>query len=158
MSVATIASLGIGSIVDSIFKGIDSLFTSDEEREAARLKVLQELQKPHIMQAMTNLKEAEHASWFVAGWRPAIGWVCALGLGYQFLVAPFAVHIAYLTGLPYELPTLDSSMLMTMTINLLGLGGLRTYEKVTGVAREVSPKRGSIDSSPLPPIKGGGIY
>lgn len=146
--IAQIASIGIEPIVSSIFSGLDSLFTSDEEREDARLKVMQELQKPHNMQALTNLKEAEHASWFVAGWRPAIGWVCAMGLGYQFLVYPFATHIAFLAGLHDPLPGLDGAMLMTMTFNLLGLGGLRTFEKIKGVERNklapVAPTSGGI--------------
>ena len=152
MSVAALASMGIGSIVEGVFKGLDGLFTSDEERDAAKLRMMVELQKPHMMQAMTNLQEAEHPSVFVAGWRPAIGWVCAAGLAYQFLIFPFAGHIAYLAGLPSDLPALDGSMLMTMTVSLLGLGGLRTFEKVQGVAREGSPM-------PKPrPIGSEGVY
>ena len=152
MSITALASVGVGSIVEGLFKGLDSLFTSTEEKEAAKLQMMIELQKPHMMQAMTNLKEAEHPSVFVSGWRPAIGWVCASGLAYQFLIFPFAGHIAYLAGLPADLPALDGSMLMTMTVSMLGLGGLRTFEKIKGVSREESPM------PPKRPVGSEGIY
>jgi len=112
------------------------MFTSDEEREQAKLQVMAQMQKPHILQALTNLKEAEHPNWFVAGWRPAIGWVCATGLAYQFLIFPFASHLAFFMDYTGELPSLAGDMLMTMTISLLGLGGLRTFEKTQGIARQ----------------------
>lgn len=152
MVAPVIAALpGLGSVVGAIFQGLDGLFTSTEEKEAAKLRVITEMQKPHIMQALTNLKEAEHPNWFVAGWRPAIGWVCALGLGYQFLLYPFASHLAFFMGFPADLPALDAAMLMTMTINLLGLGGLRTFEKFKGVAR-------SSGTPPIPIPREEGIY
>lgn len=125
----------LGPLVSGIMGGLDALFTSDEEREAAKLKILAELNKPHILQALANIEEAKHTNWFVAGWRPGIGWICALGLGYQFLILPFAELIAFFAGTPVDLPPLDGSMLMTMTMSLLGLGGLRTAEKFKGVAR-----------------------
>lgn len=134
--VAPLLLTGIAPVVSSIFEGLDELFTSKEEKEAAKLKMMTVMQQPHILQALTNLKEAEHPNWFVAGWRPAIGWVCALGLAYQFLIFPFASHLAFFLGFPADLPSLAGDMLMTMTVSLLGLGGLRTFEKTRGVARQ----------------------
>lgn len=134
---APLAIAGVlGPVVEGILGGLDKLFTSDEEREQAKLNILSELNKPHVLQALANIEEAKHPNWFVAGWRPGIGWICAAGLAYQFLVLPFASLIAVSLGHGGELPTLDSDMLMTMTLSLLGLGGLRTYEKTRGVARE----------------------
>jgi hypothetical protein len=122
----------IGGIVEGLTKGLDELFTSDEEREAAKLKLATLMQQPHMLQAVANIEGAKHRSIFVAGWRPAIGWVAALGLGYQFLILPFAGLINAYAKLPAELPSLQGDQLMTLVLSLLGLGGLRTFEKVKG--------------------------
>jgi len=121
-------------IAKGVMEGLDDLFTSDDERAKATLKVQEVLQKPHILQAMANIEEAKHRSVFVAGWRPAIGWVCAIGLGYQFLILPFAGLINAYAILPAELPSIQSAELTTLVFSLLGLGGLRTYEKSKGLA------------------------
>lgn len=135
--VAPLAIAGaLGPVVTGILGGLDNLFTSKEEKEAAKLRILSELNKPHVLQALANIEEAKHPNWFVAGWRPGIGWICAAGLAYQFLVLPFASLIAVGLGYYDALPEVDSDVLMTMTLSLLGLGGLRTYEKTKGVARE----------------------
>jgi len=125
----------IGGIVEGLATGLDELFTSDEEREAAKLKLQTLMQQPHILQAVANIEGAKHRSVFVAGWRPAIGWVAALGLGYQYLVLPFAGLINAYLKLPAELPDLESDQLMTLVLALLGLGGMRTFEKFKGVSK-----------------------
>ena len=120
---------------EGVMKGLDELFTSDEEKAQATLKMTALLQQPHMLQAMANIEEAKHRSVFVAGWRPALGWVCATGLAYQFLILPFAGLInAYLT-LPAELPAIQAAELTTLVMALLGLGGLRTYEKAKGLTQ-----------------------
>ena len=125
----------IGGIVDGLAKGLDELFTSDEEREAAKLKLATLMQQPHILQAVANIEGAKHRSVFVAGWRPCIGWVAALGLGYQFLVLPFAGLINAYLKLPADLPQLQGDQLMTLVLSLLGLGGMRTFEKFKGISK-----------------------
>jgi len=125
----------IGSIVAGLAGGLDELFTSDEERDAAKLKLQSLMQQPHMLQAVANIEGAKHRSVFVAGWRPAIGWVAALGLGYQYLVLPFAGLINAYLKLPTQLPNLDSDQLMTLVIALLGLGGMRSFEKFKGVSK-----------------------
>lgn len=125
----------LGGIVDGLAKGLDELFTSEEEREAAKLKLATLMQQPHMLQAVANIEGAKHRSVFVAGWRPAIGWVAALGLGYQFLVLPFAGLINAYLKLPAELPQLQAEQLMTLVLSLLGLGGMRTFEKFKGVSK-----------------------
>jgi len=121
-------------IAEGVMGGLDDLFTSDDERAKAHLKIQEVLQKPHILQAMANIEEAKHKSVFVAGWRPAIGWVCAIGLGYQFLILPFAGLINAYAVLPAELPSIQAAELTTLVMALLGLGGLRTFEKSKGLA------------------------
>ena len=124
-------------LAEGIIGGLDKLFTSDDERNKAKLELTKVLQEPHIMQAMANIEEAKHPSVFVAGWRPAIGWICATGLAYHFLIYPFAGLITTLVDPSMTLPQLVSvGELMTLVLSLLGLGGLRTYEKAQGVSRE----------------------
>jgi hypothetical protein len=122
-------------IASSVMEGLDDLFTSDEEKANATLKITELLQKPHNLQAMANIEGAKHSSVFVAGWRPAIGWVCAIGLGYQFLILPFAGLINAFYALPAELPSIQAAELSTLVMSLLGLGGLRSYEKAKGLTR-----------------------
>ena len=125
----------IGGIVEGLTKGLDDLFTSDEEREAAKLKLATLMQQPHMLQAVANIEGAKHRSIFVAGWRPAIGWVAALGFGYQFLILPFAGLINAYAQLPAELPNLAGEQLMTLVLSLLGLGGMHTFEKYKGASK-----------------------
>ena len=86
-----------------------------------------------------NKAEAAHRSIFVAGWRPMVGWVCAAALAYHFILYPLIVFILVsfqITGLhPSDLPSFDMDSLMTVLLGMLGLGGLRTYEKAKGVAK-----------------------
>ncbi len=122
-------------IAGSVMNGLDDLFTSEEEKANATLKMTELLQKPHNLQAMANIEGAKHRSVFVAGWRPAIGWVCAIGLGYQFLILPFAGLINAFYALPAELPAIQAAELTTLVMALLGLGGMRSYEKAKGLTR-----------------------
>lgn len=84
--------------------------------------------------ADTNKIEAANPNIFVAGWRPFIGWVCGIGLISQFVVAPVATWIAALAHHPIAFPTLDMGTLLTLLMAMLGFGGMRTYEKVSGVS------------------------
>lgn len=134
-------------IASSVIGGLDDLFTSDEERLAAKLKLQEKLMQPQIIQAMTTLKEAEHPSVFVAGWRPALGWIAAAGLGWEFVLRPLAasgltllslhgsVNPAACVQAAADLPHLDSAQLMALVATLLGVAGYRTFEKAKGVAR-----------------------
>lgn len=85
-------------------------------------------------QSDINKVEAANASPFVSGWRPAIGWVCALALAFQYIVRPLAGSVVILTGhtLP-SLPGLDDNLWQLM-FGMLGMGALRTAEKFKGVA------------------------
>ena len=80
-------------------------------------------------QLEVNKVEAAHKSLFVAGWRPAIGWVCALGLFYN-------VILANIIGIWVDVPEIDTTLLVPVMMGMLGLGAMRSYEKVNKVARE----------------------
>lgn len=108
-------------------------------REAAESQMLTALTGLVQGQLAINQKEAEHGSIFVAGWRPAIGWVCGVALFWNFIVQPLLLWIAWLVPEGADLataPKLDTAELMTVLTGMLGLAGYRTYEKNLGVARK----------------------
>jgi len=83
-----------------------------------------------------NKAEAQHKSLFVAGWRPFIGWTCGVALAWHFVLAPFTMFIcAYLNVVIPELPQFDMGSLMTVLMGMLGLGGLRTFEKYKKITK-----------------------
>ena len=84
----------------------------------------------------TNQIEAAHKNVWVSGWRPAIGWSCSLGVGWLFIGHPIATWIAMLTGYSdMVMPTIPTDILLELTFAMLGMAGLRTFEKLKGVAK-----------------------
>jgi len=93
----------------------------------------QELAKGQIE---INKAEAQHKSIFVAGWRPFIGWTCGVALCWHFVLQPIVMFLSAYIGFQIpELPEFDMGSLMTILGGLLGLGGLRTYEKQKGLTK-----------------------
>ena len=76
-----------------------------------------------------NKEEAKSRHWGIAGWRPACGWICTLAMGYHFIIQPFLLFFLALFGLKMEIPSFDMETLMTVLLGMLGLGGLRSFEK-----------------------------
>ena len=76
-----------------------------------------------------NKEEAKSRSWWIAGWRPACGWICTLAMGYHFIIQPFLIFFLALFGMKMDLPSFDMDTLMTVLLGMLGLGTLRTVEK-----------------------------
>ena len=117
---------------------ITRIFPDPAQADAAKLELLK-LQQSGELASMTaqtdiNKVEASNPSLFVSGWRPAIGWVCALALAYQYLLRPLSGTIAAIFGVTLPpLPGLDDNLWQLM-MGMLGMGGLRTYEKTQGVA------------------------
>jgi hypothetical protein len=81
-----------------------------------------------------NKVEAGHQSLFVSGWRPFIGWVCGAGLAWAFLLAPMLAWLLPATGVVAALPALQMEYLLELVVAMLGLGALRSFEKLKGVA------------------------
>lgn len=81
-------------------------------------------------QMQINTEEAKSANWFVAGWRPYVGWVCGTGLAYVALIEPLARFIAQV-GFHYQgaFPAIDTTLTMQVLVGMLGLGTMRTWEK-----------------------------
>lgn len=84
-------------------------------------------------QLATNQTEASNTNIFVAGWRPFIGWICGTGLGWNYAGRPLICAVMTIFGHPVDIPVMDLSELMPLLIGMLGLGGMRTYEKINGV-------------------------
>lgn len=131
----------IGTVLDKLFP--DPAKANEAKLELLRLQqqgALAELDadvKLALAQATTNTAEAANPSIFVSGWRPGAGWACVLGLVYQFLLQPLLPWLTAVCGVTVpELPAIDSATLTTLLMGLLGLGGLRTFERAKGVARE----------------------
>jgi len=122
--------------IEAVGNVMDKLFTSDDERLSHEEILTRLAQRPNLAQVELNKVEAAHRSVFVAGWRPAIGWVCALALLYQFVIQPLLNYglLIYSPATPPP-PSLDFGPLMTVVMALLGLGGLRTVEKLQGRAK-----------------------
>ena len=83
-----------------------------------------------LKQIEVNITEARHGSRWVAGWRPGVGWICCAILANNYILAPWA------TAVGLTVPTLDAASIMPVLLGLLGLAGARSFEKVSGVARE----------------------
>jgi hypothetical protein len=90
--------------------------------------------KQVIAQLQINAQEAAHPSIWVAGWRPFFGWVGGAGFLYAVVGQPLLAWLAAVKGWPVP-PTLDTDLLLTVAGGMLGIGGLRTYEKRNGVAK-----------------------
>lgn len=127
---------GIAAPVTAVGNVLDKLFTSKDEKlshEEVRMRLMMQ---PDVAQVELNKLEAQHRSTFVAGWRPFIGWVCGFALAYNFILrdimAWFMEMWFPLTEAP---PELAMTHLMTVLMGMLGLGGMRTYEKLKGVSK-----------------------
>lgn len=110
---------GIGGITD-VLKELIQLFPNAEQRAAAASKIQDAESAIAAAQSSTNTAEASNPSVFVAGWRPAIGWVCVAGFTYTILQP----------GL--HLPPIDTNVMITILSGMLGLGTMRTAEKLAG--------------------------
>jgi len=116
---------------------LDKIIPDKDARAKAQEELLktandQEFQLA-LAQIEVNKEEAKSESLFKSGWRPAIGWTCTFGLIYNFVLYPFLLWLVAVTGSSIVPPPLVSDILMELVFALLGLGGLRTYEKVKGI-------------------------
>ena len=128
--------LGIAESVIGVAGKVLDKFVEDKD---LKTKLTHELKSQivslDLAQAQTNLEQAKHPSIFVAGARPAIMWICAFGLGWQFVFQPVAVWGIAVSGIDVVLPIIETEGLMSLTLALLGLGGMRSFEKSKGIQR-----------------------
>ena len=131
------------ALIDPIATLLDKFIPDADERAKLAHDIATMAQRhaheAAMAQVEVNKQEAQHRSMFVAGWRPFVGWTCAAALAYHFVLQPlivFALVVFPDTPVPVnELPKFDMQSLMTVLLGMLGLGGLRTYEKTKGMTR-----------------------
>jgi len=130
--------LGAGDVVRAVGDSLDKLFTSDDERNEKRLELVKAerdfslsaltlLEKSDEKQADVNIEEIRSGSIFMAGWRPAIGWIGVLALAYQFVLYPFLLWLHIYDKPP---PPLDAGVLFSMVTGMLGIGAMRSFDKL----------------------------
>lgn len=133
----------LGDTIKGIFGIVDDLHMSGEEKADAKFRISQLAAQADIAQIEVNKQEAKSGMLFVSGWRPFVGWTCGSALAWTFVVSPvvqsIAFYVAEFTGNDIDLtalPQFDLAVLMPVLLGMLGLGTMRTYEKVNGVDRK----------------------
>jgi hypothetical protein len=121
--------------IDAIGNVFDKLFTSDEERLQAQAVLEKLKQHPAELQVELNKIEAAHRSIFVAGWRPAVGWICAIGVGWAYLGHPVFLWAAALWFPAVKPPDIQTDGLFELVLAMLGMAGLRSFDKASGRAK-----------------------
>ncbi|QDO96776.1 hypothetical protein FNB15_05550 [Ferrovibrio terrae] len=127
-----ILAANIASPIEAIGNVFDKLFTSDAERAQAEAVLEKLRQHPAELQVELNKIEAAHRSVFVAGWRPAVGWICALGVGWAYLGHPLFLWAAALWSPGLQPPAIQTDSLFELVLAMLGMAGLRSFEKSAG--------------------------
>lgn len=126
--IQAIASV-VGNVLDKVVEDKDLRLKLDHELRSA-------LHDANMAQVEVNKVEAAHNNVFVSGWRPAIGWVAALGFGYTFVAQPFLQWIMVMNGVDTVLPEINTDILFELVLAMLGMAGLRSFDKLNGVHRK----------------------
>ena len=134
-----------GALVSMLPGLLDKIIPDPAAAADAKLKAIEPAQRGELaaldadlrlMLAQADINKAEASTdLFRGGWRPACGWVCAAGLAYTFLLRPVLPWLASLAGADVQaMPEIDTDTLMVLLTGMLGLGGLRTVERIRGKA------------------------
>ena len=119
----------ISALIGPVSAILDKVIPDKDLREKLSHEIATMADKQMSAQIEVNKVEAAHKSLFVAGWRPACGWVCISALAYSTIISP-------ILGIWFTVPVVDTSLLTTVLMGMLGLGAMRTFEKTKGVSRE----------------------
>ena len=135
-------------LISGLFSAAQSLierfFPDPEKKAAAQLELLKMQQNGELaqlaaetdlakLQLQVNVEEAKSTNWFVAGWRPFVGWTCGAGLVYVAVLEPlarFAAKVAF--GYTGEFPSISTDITLQVLLGMLGLGAMRSVEKIKG--------------------------
>jgi hypothetical protein len=130
----------LGSLLEPATKLLDKVIEDKDQKNALAHEIAtmaerhaQELAKGQLE---VNKTEAAHKSLFVAGWRPFIGWICGVAMLANFLLIPMANFVLDLSGSTNTIPLIELETMMPVLMGMLGLGAMRSFEKVQGVSRE----------------------
>ena len=130
----------IPSLLPAVTDVIGRFLPEDKEKRAAAEREIEKqlathLAKIDLAQLEINKQEAAHRNIFVAGWRPFIGWSCGIAMCYAYIIQPITIFVLAQTGNLVTLPTLDLSEMMPVLLGMLGLGGLRSFEKYKKISK-----------------------
>ena len=134
------------ALLPAVEKLLDTILPNPEAKAAAILELRKEenaqaLEQMQIelqtnkMQADINLEEAKHSNLFVSGARPFIMWICGVAFGYHFIIQPLLAFIMAANGNKVDLPEFDMNALNTVLLGMLGLGGMRSFDKMKGTSK-----------------------
>lgn len=127
------------SILEIGAKLLDKVIPDKDAREKAQAELIKAAQDQDFQLALAQIKvneeEAKSGSLFVSGWRPSIGWTCSTAFGLHFVLFPIINFIIVALGYKEVVISFDMTTLLTVLGGLLGIGGLRTYEKIKGVTK-----------------------
>jgi hypothetical protein len=128
--------LSIFDAVSPVVNKVLDFIPDPKQKLEAQQQLMAGLMAWDSQQTQINAVEAANSNIFVSGWRPFIGWVCGAAFAYKFVLQPFIIFIILATGSKFDpetLPVLDWTEMSSVLLGLLGLGGLRTFEKIKGV-------------------------
>ena len=123
------------SVVGIAGKVLDKFIQDKDLKAKLQHEMDMQLHNANLAQIDVNKAEAASGSIFKGGWRPFVGWVCGVAMLYHFLLQPIIVFTLSAAGITFDLPQFDMGSLMTILMGLLGLGGLRTFEKHKGISK-----------------------
>lgn len=135
----------LGPLVDRLVGLIPDPQAQANAKAEALQQVMEFASRADAAQLEVNKAEAGTGHLFIAGWRPFVGWVCAMGCAWNWIGLPIGLFIAATLGRTLDLRPADLSEMLPLLLGMLGMGGLRTFEKVQGVSRE-----GLVKPAPLP--------
>lgn len=121
-----------GKVIDRV---IPDKAAAEEAKLSMELELIKAANAGALAQLEVNKAEAQHRSIFVAGWRPAIGWTCAFALFWTYIGVPILSAILMVQGVEVDLPTIDMDYLLELVFGMLGLAGMRSWEKSRGLTR-----------------------
>jgi hypothetical protein len=130
----------IPSLLPAVTDVIGRFLPEDKEKRAAAEREIEKqlathLAKIDLAQLEVNKQEAANRNIFVSGWRPFIGWSCGIAMCYAYIIQPITIFVLAQTGNLVSLPTLDLSEMMPVLLGMLGLGGLRSFEKYKKISK-----------------------
>ena len=130
----------ITTLLPSIMDVAGRFLPEDKEKRAAaereiEAKLTESLANIDLANLKINEADAKSGNWFQSGWRPFIGWSCGFALAYTYVMQPILTFGLAQAGYLIDLPAVNLGEMMPVLMGLLGLGGLRTFEKVKGISR-----------------------
>lgn len=126
-----------GSLIEPISGIVEELVEDKDLKNKLNFRLRNAINEADKEQNKVNAIEANHQSVFVAGWRPAVAWICVVAMFFNYIAAPLIIWGTTLYGAPVFLPTLDFSEISPILFGMLGLGGLRTIEKMNGLGKSI---------------------